>query len=150
MLLIPVIQQSDSVIHIYICVCVCVCVCLVAQSCLTLCDSMNCSLPDSSLHGDPPGKNTGVGCHALLQGIFPTQRSNPGLPHCRQTLYCLSHQKKNECVCVYVCIHLFKKILFSIIVYHRIFFNWWIIALQLVSAVQHHESSVSIHISPLS
>ena len=34
---------------------------------------------------DSPGKNTGVGCHFLLQGIFPTQESNPGLPHCRQT-----------------------------------------------------------------
>ena len=41
---------------------------------------------------DSPGKNTGVHCHALLQGIFPTQGSNPGLPHCRQILYCLSHQ----------------------------------------------------------
>ena len=38
-----------------------------------------------------PGKSTGVGCHFLLQGIFPTQGSNPGLPHCRQTLYCLSY-----------------------------------------------------------
>ena len=38
------------------------------------------------------GKNIGVGCHFLLQGIFPTQGSNPGLPHCRQTLYRLSHQ----------------------------------------------------------
>ena len=38
------------------------------------------------------GKNTGVGCHFLLQGIFPTQGSNPGLPHCRQILYSLSHQ----------------------------------------------------------
>ena len=37
-------------------------------------------------------KNTEVGCHALLQGIFPTQRSNPGLPHCRQILYHVSHQ----------------------------------------------------------
>ena len=37
----------------------------------------------------PPGKNTGVGFHALLQGIFPTQGSNPHLPHCRQFLYCL-------------------------------------------------------------
>ena len=41
---------------------------------------------------DSPGKNTGVGCHALLQGIFPTQGSNPGLPHCRQILYQLSYQ----------------------------------------------------------
>ena len=39
------------------------------------------------------GKNTGVGCHFLLQGIFPTQRSNPGLPHCRRIPYHLSHQR---------------------------------------------------------
>ena len=39
-----------------------------------------------------PDKNTGVGCLSLLQGIFPTQGSNLGLPHCRQTLYPLSHQ----------------------------------------------------------
>ena len=38
---------------------------------------MDCRLPGSSVHGDSPGKNTGVGCHALLQGIFPTQGSNP-------------------------------------------------------------------------
>ena len=41
---------------------------------------------------DFPGKSTGVGCHFLLQRIFPTQGSNPGLPHCRQMLYHLSHQ----------------------------------------------------------
>ena len=41
---------------------------------------MDCSMPGSSVHGDSPGKNTGVGCHFLLQGIFPTQGSNPGLP----------------------------------------------------------------------
>ena len=45
--------------------------CLVAQSCPTLCDLMDCSPPGSLVHGDSPGKNTGVGCHALLQGIFP-------------------------------------------------------------------------------
>ena len=39
-----------------------------------------------------PGKNTGVVCHALLQGTFVTQGSNPVLPHCRQILYRLSHQ----------------------------------------------------------
>ena len=66
--------------------------CLVTQSCPTLCDPMNCSLPGSSVHGDSPGKNTGVGCHALLQGVSLTQVTNPGLPHCRQILYCLSHQ----------------------------------------------------------
>ena len=66
--------------------------CLVTQSGLTLCEPMDCSLPGSSVHGDSPGKNNGVGCLALLQGIFPTQGSNPGLPHCRRILYHLSHQ----------------------------------------------------------
>ena len=42
-----------------------------------------------------PGKNTGVGSHSLLQGIFPTQGSNPGLQHCRQILYHLSHQESH-------------------------------------------------------
>ena len=65
---------------------------LVAQSCPTLCEPMNCSLPGSSVHGDSPGKSTRVGCHALLQGIFPTQGSNPVLPHCRRILYRRSHQ----------------------------------------------------------
>jgi len=50
---------------------------LVTESCLTLCKPMNCSLPGSSVHDNFPGKNTGVGCHFPLQGIFPTQRSNP-------------------------------------------------------------------------
>ena len=50
--------------------------CLVAQSCLTLCDPMDCNSPGSSVHGDSPGKNTAVSCHALLQGIFLTQGSN--------------------------------------------------------------------------
>ena len=46
-----------------------------------------------------PGKSTGVGCHFLLKGTFPTQGSNLGLPHCRQMLYYLSHQiiHKNKC-----------------------------------------------------
>ena len=64
---------------------------LVAQSCPTLCGPMDCSPPVSS-PWDSPGKNTGVGCHALLQGIFQTQESNPGLLHCRQILYRLNHQ----------------------------------------------------------
>ena len=81
-----------------------------------------CSLPGSSVHGDSPGKKTGVGCHAahsgssqlrdwtqvsqiagglknpgvgslsLLQGIFPTRKSNWGLLHCRWILYQLSYQ----------------------------------------------------------
>ena len=55
----------------------------VAQSCSTLCDPMDYS----------PGQNTGVGSLSLLQGIFPTQGSNPGLPHCRWILYQLSHRE---------------------------------------------------------
>ena len=74
------------------CVCVCIRMCLVTQSCLTLCDPMDWSPPGSYVPGDSPGKNTRVGCQALLQGIFLTQRLNPGLPHCRQILYQLSHQ----------------------------------------------------------
>ena len=42
---------------------------------------------------DSPGKNTGVGCHFLLQGILLTQESNPGLLHCRQILYLLSKEQ---------------------------------------------------------
>ena len=67
--------------------------CLVAQSCLTLCDPMDYSLPGSSVHRDSLGKNTGLGCHALLQGIFPSQGLNSGLLHCRWTLYHVSHQE---------------------------------------------------------
>ena len=63
-----------------------------SHSIMSVCNPMDCSQLGSSVHGDSPGKNTGVGCHALLQGIFPTQGSNPGLPHCRQILYYLSHQ----------------------------------------------------------
>ena len=70
--------------------------CLLAQSCLTLCDPKECSPPGSSIHGDSPGKNTGVGCHALFQGIFPTQGRNPGLLHCRWIHYHLSHQGSLE------------------------------------------------------
>ena len=46
------------------------------QSCPTCCDPMHCSPPGFSVFGDSPGKNTGVSCLALLQGIFPTQGSN--------------------------------------------------------------------------
>ena len=46
---------------------------------------------------DSPSKNTGVGCHSLLQEIFLNQESNLGLPHCRQILYHLSHQGSPVC-----------------------------------------------------
>ena len=54
------------------------------------CSVMSDSLPPHGLNS--PGKNTGVGSHFFLQGIFPTQGSNPGLPHCRWILYQLRHQ----------------------------------------------------------
>ena len=61
--------------------------------------SESCSVVSNSLrsHGlyssrNSPGQNTGVGRFSLLQGIFPTQGSNPGFLHCRQILYHLSHQ----------------------------------------------------------
>ena len=52
----------------------------------------DCSPPGLLCNGDSSGKNAAVGCHALLQGIFPTQGWNPSLLHCRRILYCLSHQ----------------------------------------------------------
>ena len=64
---------------------------LVAQLCPTLCNPMDYSPPDSC-PWDSPGKNTGVGSYFFLQGIFPTQGSNPGLLHCRQIPYHLNRQ----------------------------------------------------------
>ena len=78
--------------------------CLVAQSCLTLCNPATVALQAPLSMGFSRhisrhiplsrdiSKNTGVGCHALLQGIFPTHRLNPGLLHCRRILYCPSHR----------------------------------------------------------
>ena len=68
----------------------------------THCNPMDCSLCPCN----PPGKNTGVDSHALLQGIFLTQGSNSGLQHCRQILYCLSHQRSLICL---ICRILKKK-----------------------------------------
>ena len=61
--------------------------CLATQSCSTLCDPVDCSPPCASVHGDSLGKNTGVGSLSLLQGIFLTRGSDPGLPPCRRILY---------------------------------------------------------------
>ena len=60
---------------------------LIPQSCLSLCDPMDCSPPDSSVHGILQARILVVGCHSLLQGVFL------GLLHCRQILYPLSHQE---------------------------------------------------------
>ena len=77
------------------------CMFLVARLCPTLFNPMDCSLPGSSVHGHSPSKNTGVDCQALLQGIFPTQGSNPGFPQCRQILDCLSQQGSSH-YCIYI------------------------------------------------
>ena len=65
---------------------------LVIQSCWTLCNPKDCSLCTQN----SPGKKTRVCCHSLLQGIFQTQGSNPGLLHCRQILYHLSHHEEDK------------------------------------------------------
>ena len=70
----------------------CAVLCLFAQSYPTLFDPMDGSPPGSSVQGDSLDKNTGVGCHALLQGIFSIQGSNPGLLYRRRDFYPLSHQ----------------------------------------------------------
>ena len=68
------------------------CVCALSHPVMSdSANPMDCSPPGFSVHGDSPGKNIGVGCHALLQGIFPTHGLNPGLPHCRRILHGLSH-----------------------------------------------------------
>ena len=70
----------------------CVCVC---GNCLVVSNSLwpHGLKPTRLLYlWNSPGKNTGVGCHSLFQGIFLTQGSNPGLLHCRQIAYHLSHQ----------------------------------------------------------
>ena len=59
----------------------CSVLCLVAQPYPTVCDPMDCSPPVFLCPWDFPGKNTGVGWHALLQGVFPTQGLNPLLLH---------------------------------------------------------------------
>ena len=64
----------------------------VIQSCLTLCDPMNCSLPGFSVHGDSPGKNTGVGCHFLLQGNLPNPVIKPLSPALAGEFLPLRHQ----------------------------------------------------------
>ena len=96
------------------------CLCAVTQLCSTLCDPRLYSLPGSSVLGDSPGKNSGVRCHVLFQGIFPTQGLSPGLPHCRQILNHLSHQGSRlftACVINTACLSCNKSVL--ILCYHE-------------------------------
>ena len=73
--------------------------CLVIQLCPSLWNPMEYSLPGSSAHGSSPGKNTGVSCSVLLQGIFPNQGSHPGLPYWKWILYQLSPREAQEYWC---------------------------------------------------
>ena len=66
------------------CVCMCVCVCSVTSVVSDPLESYKLQPARLLCPWDSPGKNPRVGFHFLLQGIFPTQGSNPGLPHCRQ------------------------------------------------------------------
>ena len=66
------------------------CIIDVSRSCSVMSNSLR--LPGLYSPWDSPGQDTGMGSCSLLQGIFPTQGSNPGLPHCRRILYQLSHQ----------------------------------------------------------
>ena len=75
----------------------------VTQLCLTLCDPTDCSLPGSSVHGILQARILEGVAMPSSRGIFPTQESNPGLPHCRHILYRLSHQG-NPDICVCICI----------------------------------------------
>ena len=69
-------------------------VCMLSHFChVRLCKPVDCSPPGSSDHEDSPGKNTGVGCYDLFQGIFPTQGSNLHLLHLLHWQVCLRHQE---------------------------------------------------------
>ena len=70
--------------------CMCACIYMWTESCSVVSNSLQ---PHGLYsHWNSPGQDTGVGSLSLLQGILPTQGSNPGLQHCRRTLYQLSHK----------------------------------------------------------
>ena len=75
---------------------------LVALLCLTLSDSMDLQPSRLLCPWNSPGKDTGVSSHSLLQKILLSQGLNPGLPHCRQVLYHLSHQGIHINIYIYV------------------------------------------------
>ena len=70
------------------------CGCLIAQSCLTLCNPMDSSLPGSSVHGIFQAIVLEWIAISFSREIFPTQGLSPGLPHCRQTLQLLSRSSR--------------------------------------------------------
>ena len=120
---------------------------LVAQLCLTLCDPVDCSLPGSSVHGmNSPGQNTGVGCHSLLQGIFPAQGLNKGLLHCRQILYCLSNQGSPQLLCSW---NVLKSAYFCLMVPKWFFFTMTKLQLFDSWSLREFEKYFSVHFDHL-
>ena len=101
-----------------VCVCVCLCVCLCVHVCVSCCFCLVASVMSNSIRPyrlqparllspwDSLGRSTGVGCHNLLQGIFLTQESNPGLLHCRQILYSWGTREAH----IYIYTHIYTHI----------------------------------------
>ena len=128
------ITECFKLLCLFMCVCVCVCVCVLIhaksfQSCLTLCDAMDSSLPGCPGHEDSPGKNTGVSCPSVLQGIFPTQGLNPCLlhpMHWRVDSLSLRHLES----LLYLFSLLYSKTLSSVFPWFS--WPWWFLRLQAV------------------
>ena len=98
---------KNTICNIYVCVCVCVCVCVQVSVCsvVSLCDPHRLQPTRPLCPWDSPGKNTGVGCHFLPQGIFPTQVSCTAS---RFFFYRLSHQGSPKYICMLICICVFS------------------------------------------
>ena len=124
---------------------------LVVQLCPSLCDPVDCIACQAPLSMEFSSKNTGVGCHALLQGIFPTQGLNLGFLHVRQMLYHLRHQPINSYIITVEVIHsgpyycYLKFLILSC--YLCIWLCWVFIAAQAFSPVVKSEgySLVAVH-----
>ena len=90
-------KRSGQPMRWFSCSSVCSVLCLVTQLGPTLCNPKeDCSPPAFLVQKHSLGKNAGVGCHALLQGIFPTQELNPVLLYCRKILYPPRHQRSHK------------------------------------------------------
>ena len=87
----PILRLQGKTTQPSMAVPICVYACSAASVVPALCNAMDCSLPGSSYTWDSPGNNTEMGCHAILQGIFPTQGSNLHLLHWRQIFLPLIH-----------------------------------------------------------
>ena len=111
---------------------------------------MSDSLQSRGLYSpwNSPGHNTGVGSLSLLQGICPTQGSNPGLLHCRQILYQLSHKGSPlTCPHIYMCIvniHIIFFLIHSDIDTRYFMHKYFIVHLEIAVCVCNHSDSVII------